>query len=121
MVQWKPTVFVRSRVIFSVEPGGRGVFELPSSSVKVCAVLSLLLTVSVTEPALTSTESGEKAKFSASISALVAPPPPPPVLCGVLAVLVPVLVLVLVVDDVLLLLVHAAVTRATAASAKTVP
>jgi hypothetical protein len=32
-----------------------------------------------------------------------------------------VLVLVLVVDDVLLLLVHAAVTRARAASAKTVP
>jgi hypothetical protein len=78
-----------------------------------------LLTVSVTEPALTSTESGEKAKFSASISALVAPPPPPPVLSGVLAVLVS--VFVLVVDDVLLVLVHAAVTRATAARAKTVP
>jgi hypothetical protein len=110
---------VRSRTIFSVEPAARLVFELPSSSVKVCSVVSLLVTVSVTEPALTSTESGEKAKFSASISALVAPPPPPPVLSGVLAVLVS--VFVLVVDDVLLVLVHAAVTRATAARAKTVP
>jgi len=42
------------------------------------------------------------------------------VLSGVLAALVLVLVLVLV-DEVLLLLVHAAVTRATAARAKTIP
>jgi len=119
MVQCQPTVSVRSSVIVSVEPAGRLVFELPSSSVKVCSVLSLLLTFSVTEPALTSTESGEKAKSSASISALAAPPPPPPVLSGVLAVLVA--VLVLVDDDVLLLLVHAAVTKARAARAKTIP
>ena len=92
-------------------------FELPSSSVKVCSVLSLLVTVSVTEPALTSTESGEKAKSCAVIVALVAPPPPPPVSAGEVAVLV----VVLVVDEVLLVLEHPALTRATAASAKTIP
>jgi hypothetical protein len=104
-------------VIVSVEPGASFVSELPSSSVKVCSVLSLFVTVRVTLPALTSTESGENAKFSAVIVALEAPPPPPPVAAGVVAVLV----FVLVLDDVLLVLEHAAVTSASATTTKIVP
>jgi len=115
IVQCHETVCVRSRTIFSVEPAGRFVFELPSSSVKVCSVSSLFDTVSVTDPALRSTASGENAKFSATIDALVAPPPPPAG-AGEVALLV-----LVVIDDELLVLVHAAVTRTTATSARTVP
>src|SRR6476659_8573163 len=48
------------------------VFELPSSRVNVCSVLSLFVTVSVTDPELTFTELGLKAKFWATIVALAA-------------------------------------------------
>jgi hypothetical protein len=66
-------------------------------------------------PAPTSTESGENAKFWAVIVALEEPPPPPSVDVGVVAVLV-------LVDAVLELeLVQAAVTSATAMTAKTIP
>ena len=115
MLQCQPTVEARSTTIVCVSPGGRLVLELPSSSVNVCCVSSLFVTVSVTLPAPTSTELGENVKFCAVIVALEAPPP---VDAGVVAVLV----VVVDEDDVLELeLVQAAVTKATAAIAKTIP
>src|ERR1044072_8817818 len=106
MVQCQPTVFVRSSEIVWVSPAGNGVSELPSSSVNVCSVVSLFVTVSVTLPELTSTELGSNAK---SATAIVAVEPPPAAAGGLVAVL----------DELeLLLLEHAAAvsTRATARS-----
>lgn len=113
--QCQPTVAERSRTIFCVSPGGRFVFELPSSSVKVCSVSSLFVTVSVTLPAVTSTESGANAKPAAVIVALEAPPP---VDAGEVAVLE---LVVVEDDDAELELLQAAVTNAVATTAKTIP
>src|SRR6188472_2581450 len=76
MVQCQPTVFVRSSEIVWVSPAGNGVSELPSSSVNVCSVVSLFVTVSVTLPELTSTALGSNAKLATVMVALEAPPPP---------------------------------------------
>jgi len=73
-LQCQATVAVRSSVIVCVPPGGRFVLELPSSSVNVCCVESLFVTVSVTVPELTFTEFGLNAKFCATIVAVDAPP-----------------------------------------------
>jgi hypothetical protein len=86
MVQCQPTVCVRLSEIVWVFPAGNGVFELPSSSVNVCSVVSLFVTVSVTLPELTSTELGSNAKLAAVIVAVL-PPPPPAGLVAVLEVL----------------------------------
>src|SRR6476620_2902469 len=105
MVQCHPTVCVRLSEIGWVFPAGKGVSELPSSSVNVCSVVSLFVTVSVTLPELTSTELGSNAKLATVIVAVLRPPPA----AGLVAVL----------DELeLLLLEHAAVvsTRATARS-----
>jgi hypothetical protein len=112
--QCHPTVCVRFNVMVSVLPGVSFVSELPSSSVNVCSVVSLFVTVSVTFPALTSTESGENAKFCAAMVAVDDAPPPPVDAGGEVAALV--VVLVLVADE--LVLEQAAVTSARATIAR---